>query len=173
MNKFFKNITQGISDTSRLAPWSNGNWPSFDEGKPGAAGSSAWVESMGSFLKGAEALRDVQLNTLRNVQERTSLLAQSLGKSASPDAAVSALQSFAQDNLNEAMQYWSACREIAQNSEWAASEEATPSKTNGGNSPAAPRKRARQRHKRPLLTPPARSVGRRKSAARKTIGTSG
>lgn len=172
ISEFFENITRGIGHTGDVARWTNGNWPLFHEGKPVPAGSSTWIDSMESILKGAEALRDVQLKTFRNVQQRTSLLAQSLGGSASPDAAVSALQSFAQDSLNEAMQYWTACREIAQNGEWLASQETAPSTTNVRNSHAASRKHARPRHKRPLPTPPAHNVGKRKSAARKPSGTS-
>jgi Phasin protein len=113
----FEQITHGMGDPQKIGQWLKTAWPLAADGQPADAPAKAWLGSIETLLQGAEALRHMQLDAIHKAQQRTSHLAKSLGDSRNPAAAVTALQTFAQDNMTEALQYWSAYREIVQEAE--------------------------------------------------------
>jgi len=113
----FEQIAQGMSDPKKISQWLNQSWPAAVDGGAATAQTRAWIGSLESLLQGAEALRQLQLDAIHKTQRRTSQLARSLRDARSPADTVAALQSFAQANMEDAQQYWSAYGEIAQDAE--------------------------------------------------------
>ena len=79
---------------------------------------TACLSTVQFMLKGSEALRQMQMNAIHNTQNRTSRLSSSLAHATGPLDTGKAWQQFSQDNLQKTIEYWSACREILQDTEF-------------------------------------------------------
>ena len=99
----FEQIAQGMSDPKKISQWLNQSWPAAVDGGAATAQTRAWIGSLESLLQGAEALRQLQLDAIHKTQRRTSELARSLRDARSPADTVAALQSFAQANMEDAI----------------------------------------------------------------------
>jgi Phasin protein len=119
----FKQFTDGMADPKKFGQWLRGAWP-VPTGAPGAVDgkaavvpAKAWVGSIETMLEGAEALRKMQLEAIHKTQARTQRLAKNLNGAHNPADTMSALQSFARENMTDALEYWSAYRNIVQDAE--------------------------------------------------------
>ncbi|MEO8101848.1 MAG: hypothetical protein ABI790_04945, partial [Betaproteobacteria bacterium] len=110
-------FTHGMGDPKQVGEWLKTAWPMPTAPDAAAAPARVWIGSLESMLKGAEALRHMQLDAIHRVQERTTRLARSLGEAQRPADTVTALQSFSQENAVDAIKYWSAYREIVRDAE--------------------------------------------------------
>ena len=113
----FEQIAHGMGNPKKISQWLRGAWPSAADGKAVTSQTEEWIGSVESLLKGAEALRHLQLDAIHKTQKRTSRLAKSLDEAQSPAETVAALQVFEQENMQDALQYWSVYREIVQDAE--------------------------------------------------------
>jgi len=113
----FEQIAQGMSNPERIAELLKGSFPLAADGNVLNAQTGAWLGSLESLLQGAEALRHLQLDAIHRTQRRTARLAKSISGARSPADTVAALQAFAEENVQDAAQYWNAYREIMQDAE--------------------------------------------------------
>jgi hypothetical protein len=79
----------------------------------GASGR-AIAANFETMLDGVSELRHLQLDAIQKAQRRTMQLAKTLGTTADPKQLAATLQSYAQENLQEAVQYWDNYRRIVQ-----------------------------------------------------------
>jgi hypothetical protein len=114
---FAKQTTGAMAHPKQIGQWLKGAWPTALEGNSVAAPAKAWIGSIEPMLQGAEELRQMQLDAIHRTKKRTSQLAKALTEARSPADTTAALQAFAQDNLQESIQYWSAYRGIVQDAE--------------------------------------------------------
>ncbi len=113
----FEQIAHGMGNPKKISQWLKGAWPISADGKAVTSQTKAWIGSIESLLHGAEALRHLQLDAIHKTQKGTSRLAKSLGEAHSPADTVTALQAFAQENTQDALQYWAVYREIVEDAE--------------------------------------------------------
>ncbi len=113
----FEQITHGLGDPKKIAAWFQ-SWPTTSDatvkGFANAAPPTAWIGSFETMLKRAEQLRQMQLEAIHKAQERARHFAQSMANAKDPAASAKAMQTFAAENVQEAMQYWSAYSVIVQ-----------------------------------------------------------
>ena len=116
--KLFEQITGGIVNSAAINPWIRALLPSGTHSNlPLTGPSAAWLDSIQSVLEGSDVLRHMQIDAIHNTQKRTSQLARSLAHATSPLDAGKAWQQFSADNLQNTMEYWTAYREILQDTE--------------------------------------------------------
>jgi hypothetical protein len=146
----FEQIAHGMGNPKKISQWLKGGWPISANGKAVTAETKAWIGSVESLLHSAEALRHLQLDAIHKTQKRTSRLAKSLGEAHSPADTVTALQAFAQENMQDALQYWAVYHEIVEDAELQMLGGAGEPAGNGGaeshgkiRTPAPRQKRAR------------------------------
>ncbi len=115
---FFKQISAGIGSPDVINQWMKAIVPSgVNRAQSFTQPSAAWLASVQCILKGSDALRHMQLDAIHNAQKRTSRLASSLAHANGHLAVGKAWQQFSQDNLQNTMEYWTAYREILQDTE--------------------------------------------------------
>ena len=116
--KLFEQITGGMANPAAVNQWLSTLLPSGRSGKDlFTRPSAAWLNSIQSVLKGSDVLRHMQIDAIHNTQKRASQLARSLAHATGPLDAGKAWQQFSADNLQNTMEYWTAYREILQNTE--------------------------------------------------------
>jgi len=116
--KLFEQITSGISNPDIIRQWLSAFAPSGEKGKElFAQPPTAWLSGVQLMLRGSDALRQMQLDAIHDTQKRTSRLSDSLAHATNPADAGKAWQQFSQDNLQNTIAYWTACREILQDTE--------------------------------------------------------
>jgi len=113
----FEQLTQGMGDPKKVGQWLQGAWAMPAGADATTASTKAWIGSVESMLAGAESLRNMQLETIHRTQQRIAGLAKTLGTAHAQADTASALQTFAQENLQDAVKYWSAYQEIVQKAE--------------------------------------------------------
>lgn len=113
----FEQITQGLGDPKKFGKWLEGAWTVPGNTEMTAVPGKAWIGSVEGMLQGAEKLREMQLEAIHNTQQRISGLAKSLGGTHNQAETLAALQTFAQENVQDALKYWTAYREIVQGAE--------------------------------------------------------
>lgn len=116
--KLFEQITGGIASPDTINQWLKTLLPPDASAKDiFTKPSAAWLASVQSVLTGSDTLRHMQIDAIHNTQQRASQLAKSLAHATGPLDAGKAWQQFSQDNLQNTLEYWSAYREILQDTE--------------------------------------------------------